>query len=928
MAGRSLAPVRVLLAARQHATFGAFEMLEMKLVQPTGLYELLLIGQSDTNQPATGYSNVELLPPLVRASIAAQTRGFHSSRALASRAFQPTSPCLFPASTKSKDAAAAPPKAPAPAPKAEDCDDAIREYDDLSHRLNQLERPSTMKSAGEQVKSVVVSVGNGLAAVGRFTLSVPGRLQAWASLSREERAARRAALWKNIKHEAHHYWVGGKLLAYEVRIASGYALKAARGETLTRRERRQLTRTTADLFRLVPLIIILVVPFLEFALPVLLRLFPNMLPSTFEDKLKKEEEMKRRLAIRLELAKFLQDTVSEMAKDLHRTGRGSDQAVTATELYDFIQKIRAGAAVENAEIIRFAQLFNDALTLDNLERVQLVSMAQFVGISPFGTDAYLRNRLRQHLQQIKHDDFEIEAEGLENLTEDELRQACRARGMRAPFGEGAVAFMRRQMHDWLDLSLHRGLPSSLLLLSRAFTITASVKDVAAKKDLAYEKLKETLSVIPEEVVERVEFETLGGGAGAGGQDGAKAMEKKLEYLKREEEIIKEEEEEALAYEKLKETLSVIPEEVVERVEFETLGGGAGAGGQDGAKAMEKKLEYLKREEEIIKEEAAAAKAAAAKAAAEAAAAAAAAPAPPAMSAAAAVDATAAAAAAAAGARAAAAAAPGSEAAAAAAAKAAAAAATAAALQPEVEAALTVEALSDEEKAAKEAAAREARVSATLEALLSLASSSAVARERQVFMDLVRKEVQRLNVSLVEKSGGGAAMAFSNTGLTTSAAGAAAAADAAGGAADAVGARVAKMLKNIEQELDKVESKIGDRLQLLDTDRDGVVSRQELQAAVSFLRTQMSPADLELLFEKLGVAASEPSKPIKIDELAALAHEGREASKVLEEQGHQPNAPVAASPPSPSSKAATAAAAAKKEAEADPVTKESVKIHTM
>lgn len=93
-------------------------MLEMKLVQPTGLYELLLIGQSDTNQPATGYSNVELLPPLVRASIAAQTRGFHTSRALASRAFQPTSPCLFPAGTKSKDAAAAPPKAPAPAPKA------------------------------------------------------------------------------------------------------------------------------------------------------------------------------------------------------------------------------------------------------------------------------------------------------------------------------------------------------------------------------------------------------------------------------------------------------------------------------------------------------------------------------------------------------------------------------------------------------------------------------------------------------------------------------------------------------------------------------------------------------------------------------------------------------------------------------------------
>ena len=39
--------------------------------------------------------------------------------------------------------------------------------------------------------------------------------------------------------------------------------------------------------RLVPFIIILVVPFLEFALPVLLKLFPNMLPSTFTDSMKK-----------------------------------------------------------------------------------------------------------------------------------------------------------------------------------------------------------------------------------------------------------------------------------------------------------------------------------------------------------------------------------------------------------------------------------------------------------------------------------------------------------------------------------------------------------------------------------------------------------------------------------------------------------------
>lgn len=39
-------------------------------------------------------------------------------------------------------------------------------------------------------------------------------------------------------------------------------------------------------------------------------------------------------------------------------------------------QVRSGEPVENADLLRFAQLFNDELTLDNLERVQLVSMCQ------------------------------------------------------------------------------------------------------------------------------------------------------------------------------------------------------------------------------------------------------------------------------------------------------------------------------------------------------------------------------------------------------------------------------------------------------------------------------------------------------------------------------------------------------------------------
>ena len=46
----------------------------------------------------------------------------------------------------------------------------------------------------------------------------------------------------------------------------------------------QLKRTTQDLLRLVPFSVFIIVPFMELLLPVALKLFPNMLPSTFEDK--------------------------------------------------------------------------------------------------------------------------------------------------------------------------------------------------------------------------------------------------------------------------------------------------------------------------------------------------------------------------------------------------------------------------------------------------------------------------------------------------------------------------------------------------------------------------------------------------------------------------------------------------------------------
>jgi hypothetical protein len=97
-------------------------------------------------------------------------------------------------------------------------------------------------------------------------------------------------------------------------------------------------RTTNDLLRMVPFALFIVIPFMEVMLPVALKLFPNMLPSTFQDKHKKEEEMRQRVKVKLEVAKFLQDCVEDKAKKLKKSRTG-EAAERSRELYKLVARV-------------------------------------------------------------------------------------------------------------------------------------------------------------------------------------------------------------------------------------------------------------------------------------------------------------------------------------------------------------------------------------------------------------------------------------------------------------------------------------------------------------------------------------------------------------------------------------------------------------
>lgn len=279
----------------------------------------------------------------------------------------------------------------------------------------------------------------------------------------QERAVVKKALYQKIVDELKHYYNGFRLLGIDIKIAGRMVWRLLHGQLLTRRERRRLMRTCADLFRLVPFTVFIIVPFMEFLLPVFLKLFPEMLPSTFETETKKEEKQKKGLAAKLELAKFLQETIAEMA----RRNKAKAQTEDETQRFStYVQKVRGtGEQPTTKDIVRFSKLFEDELTLEHLERPQLVALCKLLELQPIGTNNLLRFQLMMQLRTIKSDDEMIAAEGVAAMSVSELQAACRSRGMRS-LGLTSEQ-LHTQMQQWLDLHLKENVPPSLLLLSRA-----------------------------------------------------------------------------------------------------------------------------------------------------------------------------------------------------------------------------------------------------------------------------------------------------------------------------------------------------------------------------------------------------------------------------------------------------------------------------
>eukprot|EP00056_Hartaetosiga_gracilis_P002050 m.50453 g.50453 ORF g.50453 m.50453 type:complete len:719 (+) comp10885_c0_seq1:22-2178(+) len=305
-------------------------------------------------------------------------------------------------------------------------------------------------------------------------------------------------LWGKTKHEFNHYKSGFQLFAVDLKISYRLMKKVLNGNKLSRRERTQFVRTAGDIFRLVPFSAFIILPGMELLLPFAIKMFPGMLPSQFQEAKTKVNQQQAELGTKLEMARFLQDTLEDMA--LKKKGsKGEDaQQSLAEEFNKFLFENRKKGYVSPQSVLKFAPLFNDSLTLDTLEDRQLRAICRLLNLNTLGTTPILRYQIRTKLRALHADDLLISKEGVGSLSAIELQHACRERGMRA-FGISKTGLEQRLQH-WLDLHITHGVPPTLLLLTRILFLPDNVPEA--------ERIRIVMESLPDALKSQVTAEIL------------------------------------------------------------------------------------------------------------------------------------------------------------------------------------------------------------------------------------------------------------------------------------------------------------------------------------------------------------------------------------------------------------------------------------
>jgi LETM1 and EF-hand domain-containing protein 1 len=270
---------------------------------------------------------------------------------------------------------------------------------------------------------------------------------------------------KAVKHEWEHYKAGTRQLRANIRTLRELN-KAKKTRTLTRSETNFRSITILDILKIGNLIPIIVIPFAEFALPFILVLWPAFLPTTYESNEQRLKTLNNRIKKK-----------EHAVRSLHAVAPFPVSDPALAEIWKTATS-KSPERVTADQWLTAAHAFS-SLTLNNLNRAQLLAVADFFGVfTAFGylPEQLIRDRTAAKVMEFKQDDVAMLEEGLEKLTPADLAASLTKRGVRVEESlprANQLALLR----EWITLNMAPAVSPVLLVLSRIQTLD-SAKNMA------------------------------------------------------------------------------------------------------------------------------------------------------------------------------------------------------------------------------------------------------------------------------------------------------------------------------------------------------------------------------------------------------------------------------------------------------------------
>ncbi|CAA9986984.1 LETM1-like protein, putative [Plasmodium knowlesi strain H] len=310
-----------------------------------------------------------------------------------------------------------------------------------------------IKKAGEQIKIIIIQ---------------PSILKVYF-----------ADLKKNIKHTVVWVKTGVLLFLTNMKISKNLIIKRLKGHRLSYSEYKLLIRTMNDMFKLIPFSFFIIVPFAEFLLPVFLKIYPNLLPSTFKNNDDNFVNIKKNLYAKQQLAKFLQQLIEEKEKQLNEN-IGIDSEKKKKILLKFHHQLinkdekDINPFLSVGDTLKIAKIFKDDFVLDQMNLKTLQTICHLLGLKPYGMHYHVVLQLRHHFLRLQREDRELMYEGVDNLKKHTLIEICKDRGMNFNTSEEE---MKLQIQQWLELASIKEVPYILLLYIRCVVVTHAIMDI-------------------------------------------------------------------------------------------------------------------------------------------------------------------------------------------------------------------------------------------------------------------------------------------------------------------------------------------------------------------------------------------------------------------------------------------------------------------